>query len=69
MMVAIDVDRPQPGARVRFPGSAYVVTLIAVSRGQFWEFFYDGPLGPGKQVLAELELAGIDLPDRHRVRV
>ena len=38
-----------------------VVTLVAVTPGPFWEFFFDGPSGPGKHVLAESELSGIEL--------
>ena len=59
--VAVDVERLQPRAQVRFPGRVEVVTLVAVSPGPFWEFFYDGPSGPGKQVLAEPELAGVEI--------
>ena len=62
--MAVDVERLQPGGQVRFPGRTDVVTLVAVGRGPFWEFFYDGPSGPGKQVLAEPELAGIEVIDR-----
>jgi superfamily II DNA or RNA helicase len=64
--LAVDVDRLEPGAKVRFPGRSDVVTLVAISKGAFWEFFYDGPSGPGKQVLAEPELAGIDVIDTLR---
>src|SRR5215471_2258544 len=59
--VAVDVELLQQGAQVRFPGRDDVVSLIAVRPGPFWEFFYDGPSGPGKHVLAEAELAGIDV--------
>jgi hypothetical protein len=38
-----------------------VVSLIAVRPGPFWEFYFDGPSGPGKHVLAEAELAGIEV--------
>jgi len=62
--VPIDLEGLTPHARVRFPGQAEVVTLIAVSRGPFWEFYFDGPSGPGKQVLAESELDGIEITDR-----
>jgi len=34
---------------------------VAVTPGPFWEFFFDGPAGPGKQVLAEAEIAGVEL--------
>jgi superfamily II DNA or RNA helicase len=40
-----------------------MVTLVAVTRGPFWEFFFDGPSGQGKHVLAESELAGIEIAD------
>ena len=33
----------------------------SVSPGPFWEFFFDGPSGPGKHVLAESELSGIEV--------
>jgi superfamily II DNA or RNA helicase len=57
----VDVERLKPGATVRFPGRADVVTLIAVTPGPFWEFFFDGPAGPGKHVLAEAELDAIEI--------
>src|SRR5436190_7330198 len=38
-----------------------VVTLVAVTPGPFWEFFFDGPSGPGKHVLAESELATVEV--------
>lgn len=56
-----EVDRLTPPAQVRLPGSDDVVTLVSVARGPFWEFFFDGPGGPGKRVLAESELAGIEI--------
>ena len=58
-----DLERLKPSAKVRFPGRSEVVTLIAVTPGPFWEFFFDGPSGPGKQVLAESELGGIETVD------
>ncbi len=58
-----DVERLKPSAKVRFPGRSEAVTLIAVTPGPFWEFFFDGPSGPGKQVLAESELDGIETVD------
>ena len=61
--MAVDLERLQPKAQVRFPGRDHVVTLVAVSPGPFWEFFFDGPSGPGKQVLAESELAGVEVVD------
>ncbi|MGH3265550.1 MAG: hypothetical protein ACRDNS_26550 [Trebonia sp.] len=61
--MAVDLDRLKPTAQVRFPGREDVVTLIAVSSGAFWEFFFDGPQGPGKQVLAESELASVEVVD------
>ena len=57
----VDVERLKPGARVRFPMRDEVVTLVAVTPGPFWEFFFDGPSGPGKHILAESELSGIEL--------
>ena len=59
----MDIERLVPQARVRFPGSPDVVTLVAVTPGGFWEFYFDGPPGPGKLVLAEPELGGIELVD------
>jgi hypothetical protein len=59
--LAIDLERIKPKAQVRFPMREEVVTLIAVTPGAFWEFFFDGPSGPGKHVLAESELSGIEL--------
>jgi hypothetical protein len=59
--LAADVERLQQGAQVRFPGRDEVVSLIAVRSGPFWEFYFDGPSGPGKHVLAEAELAGIEV--------
>ncbi|MEX1009660.1 MAG: helicase-related protein [Acidimicrobiia bacterium] len=56
----VDVERLQEDARVRFPGRAEIVTLVKVKTGPFWEFFFEGPSGPGKVVLAESELAGIE---------
>ena len=56
----VDVERLRPGTQVRFPGRTEVVTLIAVRPGPFWEFYFDGPSGPGKHVLAEAELDGIE---------
>jgi hypothetical protein len=79
--VAVDIERLQPGIQVRFPDRTEPVTLIAVRPGPFWEFYFDGPSGPGKRVLAESELAGVEVietmgelrfdgnPHRHRVRV
>ena len=59
--MAVDVERLREGSQVRFPGRDEVVSLIAVRPGSFWEFFYDGPSGPGKHVLAEAELAGVEV--------
>jgi superfamily II DNA or RNA helicase len=59
--VAVDVERLLPGVQVRFPGRVDVVSLIAVRPGPFWEFYFDGPSGPGKHVLAESELAGVEV--------
>ena len=58
-----DIEGLTPQARIRFPGQSEVVTLIAVTPGPFWEFYFDGPSGPGKQVLAESELDGIEISD------
>ena len=59
--MTIDLERLKPQSQVRFPGRTDVVRLVAVTRGPFWEFFFDGPSGPGKHVLAESELAGIEI--------
>jgi superfamily II DNA or RNA helicase len=59
----VDLERLKPGTQVRFPGRSDVLTLVAVTPGPFWEFFFDGPSGPGKHVLAESELAGIEVID------
>jgi superfamily II DNA or RNA helicase len=59
--VRADLERLKPHALVRFPGRSEVVRLVAVTPGPFWEFFFDGPSGPGKQVLAESELDGIEI--------
>ena len=59
--MAVDVERLQPGARVRFAGRPETVSLVAVRSGPFWEFFFDGPFGTGKYVLAEAELGGIEV--------
>jgi superfamily II DNA/RNA helicase len=59
--LAVDLERLKPTARVRFPMRDEVVTLVAVTPGPFWEFFFDGPSGPGKHILAESELSGIEL--------
>jgi hypothetical protein len=56
----MDVDRLQPGARVRFAGRQEAAYLVAVRPGPFWEFYFDGPSGPGKYVLSESELGAID---------
>jgi hypothetical protein len=59
--LAVDLERLKPTARVRFPMRDEVVTLVAVTPGPFWEFFFDSPSGPGKHILAESELSGIEL--------
>jgi hypothetical protein len=59
--VAVDVERLTAGAQVRFPGRNEAVSLVAVRPGPFWEFFFDGPSGPGKHVLAESELSSIEV--------
>jgi SNF2 family DNA or RNA helicase len=61
--LSIDLDRLKAKAQVRFPGRDELVTLVAVSRGPFWEFFFDGPSGQGKHVLAESELDGVEIAD------
>ena len=61
--MSVDLDRLKPKAQVRFPGREETVTLVAVTRGPFWEFYFDGPSGQGKHVLAESELAGIEIAD------
>ena len=59
--MAVDVEGLQAGARVRFAGRDEAVSLVAVRPGPFWEFFFDGPSGPGKHVLAESELASVEI--------
>ena len=59
----VDVERLQQGAQVRFPGRDEAVSLIAVRPGPFWEFYFDGPSGPGKYVLAESELTNVEVID------
>ena len=61
LTVAVDVERLQQGAQVRFLGRDEVVSLVAVRPGPFWEFYFDGPSGPGKHVLAESELASVEV--------
>ena len=61
--MAIEVERLRPQAQVRFQGRPEVVTLVAVTPGPFWEFFYRRSVRPGKHVLAESELDGIELVD------
>jgi superfamily II DNA/RNA helicase len=62
--VGVDIERLKPKAQVRFPGRDDVVTLVAVTPGPFWDFFFDGPSGPGKHVMAETELDGIEIVER-----
>lgn len=59
--MVVDVERLTAGTQVRFPGRNEVVSLVAVRPGPFWEFFFDGPSGPGKHVLAESELASVEV--------
>ncbi len=59
--MAVDVERLTAGTQVRFPGRNEAVSLVAVRPGPFWEFFFDGPSGPGKHVLAESELASVEV--------
>ena len=59
--MAVDVERLTAGAQVRFPGRSEAVSLVAVRPGPFWEFFFDGPSGTGKHVLAESELASVEI--------
>jgi superfamily II DNA or RNA helicase len=59
--LAVDLERLQPGTQVRLPGLAEAVTLVAVDRGAFWQFYFDGPSGAGKRVLAESDLAGVEI--------
>jgi superfamily II DNA or RNA helicase len=61
--VAVDLDRLKPRAQIRFPSTDEVVTLVAVTSGPFWEFYFDGPSGPGRRVLHEAELDGIEIFD------
>src|SRR6266542_395419 len=60
----VDLERLKPGVQVRFHSLDEAVTLVAVTRGPFWEFYFDGPSGPGKRILAETELAGVELVER-----
>ncbi len=60
----MDIEGLTTGANVRFPGQSDVVTLVAVHRGSYWQFFFDGPNGTGKRVLPENELSGIELVER-----
>ena len=59
--MGVDVEALKPRAQIRFPGSADVVELVAVTPGPFYEFVYKGPAGPGITVMAESELEGIEL--------
>lgn len=59
--MAVDVERLTAGTQVRFSGQNEAVSLVAVRPGPFWEFFFDGPSGPGKHVLAESELASVEV--------
>lgn len=59
--MSVDVERLKPGVQVRFSGLGEVVTLVAVTPGPFWEFYFDGPSGPDKRVLPESELSGIEI--------
>jgi superfamily II DNA or RNA helicase len=59
--VSVDPELLRPKAQVRLPGREEVVTLVAVTSGPFWEFFFEGPSGPGKHVLSESELDGVEL--------
>lgn len=59
--MAVDLDRLREDAQVRLPGRDDVVTIVKVKPGPFWEFFFEGPSGPGKVVLAESELGHIEL--------
>ena len=67
--MSVDLDRLKPRTQVRFPGIDELVTLVAVTPGPYWEFYFDGPSGPGRRVLAESELDGIQIfeePDELR---
>ena len=63
MTLSVDLDRLKPRTQVRFPGVDELVTLVAVTPGPYWEFYFDGPSGPGRRVLAESELDGIQIFD------
>lgn len=59
--MSVDPELLRPKAQVRLPGREEVVTLVAVTSGPFWEFFFEGPSGPGKHVISESELDGVEL--------
>ncbi len=59
-----DVERLVEGARVRFANHPEAVELVRVTPGPFWEFYVDGPSGPGKLVLAESELDTVEIVDQ-----
>src|SRR6266545_2030205 len=61
--LSVDLDRLKPRAQVRFPGLDELVTLVAVTPGPYWEFYFDGPSGQGRRVLAESELDSIQIAD------
>ena len=61
--MSVDLDRLKPRTQVRFPGLDELVTLVAVAPGAYWEFYFDGPSGPGRRVLAESELDVIQISD------
>ena len=61
--MSVDLDRLKPRTQVRFPGVDELVILVAVTPGPYWEFYFDGPSGPGRRVLAESELDGIQIFD------
>jgi superfamily II DNA or RNA helicase len=63
MTLSVDLDRLKPRTQVRFPGLDELVTLVAVAPGAYWEFYFDGPSGPGRRVLAESELDVIQISD------
>jgi superfamily II DNA or RNA helicase len=61
--MSIDVERLQPGIRVRLPGLTEPVTLVSVHPGEFWQFYFEGSSGADKRVLTESELGSIEILD------
>ncbi len=63
-MVLHDPAALVDGARVRFPGSAEVVSLVTVRQGAFWDFFYvDASGAAGMITLSEVEVSEVEIVD------